>query len=76
VVLIGFDDDRALGEKKTGARTALPIFREVMFRIDEGQLVGPVPQFARAIDDGINQYLARQARAVREWGGREPPAPG
>jgi penicillin-binding protein 1A len=72
-VRIGFDDNRALGKKETGGRTALPIFREVMLRIYEEQLVGPVPQFPRAIEDGIDQYLA--SRAAREWGGREPPAP-
>jgi penicillin-binding protein 1A len=60
-VRIGFDDNRALGDKETGGRTALPIFREVMLRVYEGQLVGPVPQFPRAIEDGIDQYLARQA---------------
>jgi penicillin-binding protein 1A len=70
-VRIGFDDNRALGEKETGGRTALPIFREVMLRIYEEQLVGPVPQFPRAIEDSIDQYLA--SRAAREWDEKEPP---
>jgi penicillin-binding protein 1A len=65
-VRIGFDDNRALGDKETGGRTALPIFREVMLRIYEGQLVGPVPQFPRAIEDGIDQYLERQAALTAE----------
>jgi penicillin-binding protein 1A len=65
-VRIGFDDSRALGDKETGSRTALPIFREVMLRIYEEQLVGPVPQFPRTIEDGIDQYLARQAALTAE----------
>jgi len=59
-VRIGFDDNRALGEKETGGRTALPIFREIMLRVYAHQLVGPVPEFPRAIEDGIDQYLARR----------------
>ena len=34
-VRIGFDDNRALGKKETGGRTALPIFREMMLGIYE-----------------------------------------
>lgn len=60
-VRIGFDDNRALGEKETGGRTALPIFREVMLRVYERQLAGPVPQFPREIEHRIDQYLMRQA---------------
>jgi penicillin-binding protein 1A len=64
-VRVGFDDNRALGEKETGGRTALPIFREIMLRVYERQLVGPVPSFPREIEDGIDryvvQYAARQA---------------
>ncbi len=59
-VRIGFDDNRPLGEKETGGRTALPIFREVMLRVYARQLAGPVPQFPRAIEHRIDQYLARQ----------------
>jgi membrane carboxypeptidase/penicillin-binding protein len=60
-VRIGFDDNRTLGERETGGRTALPIFREVMLHVYERQLVGPVPQFPREIEDRIDEYLARQA---------------
>lgn len=60
-VRIGFDDNRTLGDKETGGRTALPIFREVMFRLYERQLAGPVPQFPREIEQRIDDYLARQA---------------
>jgi penicillin-binding protein 1A len=57
-VRIGFDDNRSLGQKETGGRTALPIFREIMLRIYENQLVGPVPRFPHEIEEGIDQYLA------------------
>ena len=60
-VRIGFDDNRALGEKETGGRTALPVFREIMLRVYKDQLVGPVPQFPGPIEEGIDGYLARQA---------------
>jgi penicillin-binding protein 1A len=69
-VRVGFDDNRALGEKETGGRTALPIFREIMLRVYERQLAGPVPQFPREIEDGIDQYLVRQAALDAE---RETP---
>jgi penicillin-binding protein 1A len=59
-VRIGFDDNRTLGEMETGGRTALPIFREVMLHVYEHQLVGPVPQFPREIEDRIDEYLARR----------------
>ena len=65
-VRVGFDDNRALGEKETGGRTALPIFREIMLRAYERQLVGPVPQFPREIELGIDQYLVRQATLEAE----------
>ena len=60
------DDNRALGAKETGGRTALPIFREIMLRVYERQLVGPVPQFPHEIEDGIDQYLVRQAALEAE----------
>jgi penicillin-binding protein 1A len=61
-VRVGFDDNRTLGEKETGGRTALPIFREIMLRVYERQLAGPVPEFPREIEDGIDRYLARQVQ--------------
>ena len=64
-VRIGFDDNRALGEKETGGRTALPIFREIMLRVYERQLVGPIPEFPREVEHGIDRYLARQAAALQ-----------
>jgi penicillin-binding protein 1A len=60
-VRIGFDDNRTLGEKETGGRAALPIFREIMLRVYQDKLVGPAPHFPREIEEGIDGYLATQA---------------
>ncbi|HEY5906445.1 MAG TPA: transglycosylase domain-containing protein, partial [Vicinamibacteria bacterium] len=65
-VRIGFDDNRTLGPKETGGRTALPIFREIMQRIYEDALVGSVPQFPREMEDRIDEYLASAAMPVAE----------
>jgi penicillin-binding protein 1A len=73
-VRIGFDDNRPLGGRETGGRTALPIFREIMLRVYKDQLVGRAPRFPRAIEDGINQYLALQAPSAASP--VEPPGPG
>ena len=60
-VRIGFDDNRPLGGRETGGRTAMPVFREIMLRVYGDQLAGPTPRFPRAIEHGIDQYLARRA---------------
>jgi membrane peptidoglycan carboxypeptidase len=66
-VRIGYDDNRPLGRRETGGRTALPVFREIMLRVYRDQLVGRAPRFPREIEDGIDQYLALQAlQALRE----------
>lgn len=57
-VRIGFDDNRPLGNRETGGRTALPIFREIMLRVYQDDLLGRAPRFPREIEDGISQYLA------------------
>jgi penicillin-binding protein 1A len=59
-VRIGFDDNRTLGDKETGGRAALPIFREIMLLTYQQELVGAAPSFPREIEDGIDQYLQRQ----------------
>jgi penicillin-binding protein 1A len=64
-VRIGFDDNRPLGKRETGGRAALPIFREIMLRVYQDQLVGKAPRFPREIENGIDRYLARQAEARR-----------
>jgi penicillin-binding protein 1A len=60
-VRIGFDDNRTLGRRETGARAALPVFREIMARLYEDSLVGTVPQFPREMEDRIDAYLALPA---------------
>jgi penicillin-binding protein 1A len=60
-VRVGFDDDRTLGLRETGGRTALPIFREIMVRLYKEALVGTVPQFPREMEDRIDAYLANPA---------------
>jgi hypothetical protein len=44
-----------------------------MLRVYRDELVGPVPQFPPAIEDGIGVYLAMQA--ALETGRDEPPRP-
>jgi penicillin-binding protein 1A len=58
-VRIGFDDNRTLGDKETGGRAALPIFREIMLQTYQQELVGSAPSFPRDIEDRIDQYLVR-----------------
>ena len=67
-VRIGYDDNRPLGRRETGGRPPLPVFREIMLRVYEDDLVGRAPRFPREIEHGIDQYLALQA-------GSMPPAP-
>lgn len=62
-VRIGFDDNRSLGNRETGERTAMPIFREIMVRVYQDELLGRAPRFPREIEDGISQYLAMLAKA-------------
>jgi penicillin-binding protein 1A len=78
-VRIGFDDNRTLGVNETGGRAALPIFREVMLRVYQDQLVGFVPVFPRKIEDGIDGYIsatARSALVAPGGGGGANPTPG
>jgi penicillin-binding protein 1A len=62
-VRIGFDDNRTLGNRETGGRTAMPIFREIMVRVYQDDLLGRAPRFPKEIEDGIGQYLAIAATA-------------
>src|SRR4029434_5257849 len=57
-VRVGFDDNRSLGPKETGARVALPVFKEIIFRVYREKLVGPVPEFPAQMEKNINDYLA------------------
>jgi penicillin-binding protein 1A len=64
-VRIGFDDNRSLGGMETGGRAALPVFREVMLKIYQAKLVGPVPTFPAEMENNIAEYLSGKA-AVKE----------
>jgi penicillin-binding protein 1A len=56
-VRIGFDDNRSLGAKETGALAALPVFREIMLKVYQEKLVGPTPQFPVEMEENIDAYL-------------------
>jgi penicillin-binding protein 1A len=63
-VRIGYDDNRELGDKETGGRAALPVFKEVMLRVYQDGLRGPPPPFPESIEDHIDDYVARQLRRL------------
>ena len=56
-VRIGFDDNRSLGERETGGRVALPVFRELMLKMYGDELAGPVPAFPDQLEQRITRYL-------------------
>jgi penicillin-binding protein 1A len=56
-VRIGFDDNRSLGAKESGAVAALPVFREIMLKVYQEGLVGPAPQFPEEMEENIDAYL-------------------
>ena len=56
-VRIGFDDNRPLGSDETGARLALPVFREVMLNAYGEKLVGRAPRFPAAMEQHIDEFL-------------------
>ncbi len=61
-VRIGFDDNRDAGrEGDRRARGAADLPRDHAPRL-QGQLVGPAPKFPREIEEGIDRYLALQAK--------------
>ncbi|HSL20595.1 MAG TPA: transglycosylase domain-containing protein [Vicinamibacterales bacterium] len=62
-VRIGFDDNRSLGPKETGARVALPVFEEVMLRLYRDQIAGPAPSFPPQMEQHITRYLQGDAPA-------------
>jgi penicillin-binding protein 1A len=75
-VRIGFDDNRTLGNLETGGRAALPIFREIMLRVYQQALVGPVPEFPREIEERIAHYLAVLDALPQNVRAREVASPG
>lgn len=56
-VRIGFDDNRSLGPRETGGRTALPVFKEIMLKVYREKRMGPVPKFPARMEQSINAYL-------------------
>src|SRR5678815_1828352 len=56
-VRIGFDDNRSLGAKETGARVALPVFQELMLRVYQERIVGAAPAFPSQMEQHITRYL-------------------
>ncbi|MHB8499908.1 MAG: transglycosylase domain-containing protein [Candidatus Acidiferrales bacterium] len=56
-IRIGFDDNRTLGKQETGGRAALPVFREIMLKLYQEQLVGPAPLFPADMEKNIDAYL-------------------
>jgi penicillin-binding protein 1A len=56
-VRIGFDDNRSLGAKETGAMVALPVFRGIVLGAYGKELVGPAPQFPAEMEQRIDVYL-------------------
>jgi penicillin-binding protein 1A len=56
-VRIGFDDNRSLGQKETGGRVTLSVFKEIMLRVYRERLAGSVPAFPDQMEQNINNYL-------------------
>ncbi len=56
-VRIGFDDNRSLGAQETGARVALPVFKEIVLNAYGKKLLGPAPRFPPAMEQRIDDYL-------------------
>lgn len=59
-VRIGFDDNRSLGTRETGALAALPLFREIILKVYQEKLVGPAPRFPVEMEENIDAYLTRE----------------
>ena len=56
-VWVGFDDYSQLALRETGARVALPIFKEIMLEVYGQNLIGPAPEFPDNIEKNIDTYL-------------------
>jgi penicillin-binding protein 1A len=50
-VAINFDDNSSLGNSETGAKTALPVFKEIMEKIYDQNIFGPPPLFQSSIKE-------------------------
>ncbi len=56
-IRVGYDDNHELGDKETGARVVLPIFKEIMLNVYSHGLAGPVPFFPESIEKNIDDFL-------------------
>ena len=78
-VRVGFDDNRSLGGKETGGSVALPVFKELVFRVYGEKVLGPPPQFPVEMEQHISAFLndAVDATANRAAGqaAERPPTP-
>jgi penicillin-binding protein 1A len=67
-VRIGYDDNRELGDKETGGRVALPIFRDVVRGMYTQNLAGSTPDFPEEMEARISEYVSwASARESDEW---------
>ena len=71
-VRIGFDDNRSLGTRETGALAALPLFREIILKVYQEKLVGPAPRFPQAIEENIDAYLRGEFQPTIARGALDP----
>jgi len=71
-VRIGFDDDRSLGQRETGGRVALPVFRELMLGVYRAGIVGAVPAFPAQMEQRITSYVEADAAALVASAARGP----
>jgi penicillin-binding protein 1A len=67
-VRIGFDDNRSLGARETGALAALPAFREIILKVYQEKLAGPAPRFPIEMEENIDAYLRRELPAKDSLG--------
>ncbi len=72
-VRIGFDDNRSLGRKETGALAALPLFREIILKVYQEKLLGPAPRFPVEMEDNIDAYLRGEFQPTNARGVVNPP---
>jgi penicillin-binding protein 1A len=72
-VRIGFDDNRSLGVKETGALAALPVFREIILKVYQEKLVGPAPRFPAEMEENIDAFLRGELSPKDATGFVNPP---
>ena len=73
-VRIGFDDNRSLGVKETGALAALPVFREIILKVYQEKLAGPAPRFPAEMEENIDAYLRGELPPKDATGFVNPPS--